>query len=119
MKNIKYIAVLLIFILCISCAKEDPNIPKPSPFKVVASTTALGSEGGSITFNITAGSDGWWITYPNGTPTWLSISRMFGSGDFSLPVVVQPNKTGVARTVSISVNPTFGLDPVLITVTQQ
>jgi Putative binding domain, N-terminal len=119
MKNIQYLLTLLFFILCISCTKEDPNIPKPSPFKVVASTTSIGSEGGTITFSITAGRDGWWITYPNGTPTWLSISRIFGSGDYTLPVVVQPNKTGTSRNISISVNPTFGLAPVPIIVTQQ
>lgn len=119
MKNIKFIAVLLVFIICISCEEEDPNIPEPSTFNVVASATSIGSEGGTLTINITAGSDGWWITYPDGTPAWLTISRMFGSGDYALPVVVQPNNTGVARNTSISVNPTFGLDPVLISVMQQ
>jgi len=119
MKNVKYIMILLIFVLGISCEKEDPNVPKSSPFNVVASATTIGSEGGTITFTITAGSDGWWITYPNGTPAWLSITRMFGSGNYSLPIIVKPNITGTVRNIGISINPTFGLEPVTIIVTQQ
>ncbi|WP_316840220.1 BACON domain-containing protein [Pedobacter gandavensis] len=123
MKTISYklkILLLVMFIgLSFSCKKEH-NSPKPQPSPFSASIegapATIPAAGGKIDILITAGTDGWWITSPQ--INWLTITRMYGSGDFKLPVTVKENTSGVARVISIKVNPTFNLPAVTFNITQ-
>ncbi|MCX2451437.1 BACON domain-containing protein [Pedobacter sp. PLR] len=123
MKTINHKFKLLLLVMLIglsfSCKKEkiSPK-PEPTPFSAVveAGVTSLPAAGGKLNIVISAGADGWWITTPQ--TDWVTITRMYGSGDFKLPVTVKPNTSGVARIVTVKVNPTFNLPAVTFNITQ-
>ncbi|MBB2149255.1 BACON domain-containing protein [Pedobacter gandavensis] len=123
MKIFNYKLKLVLFVmaigLTISCKKENLSPkPEPTPFSAAleAGVSSLPAAGGKLNIVITAGADGWWITTPQ--TDWVTITRMFGSGDFKLPVTIKANTSGVARVVTIKVNPTFNLPPVTFNINQ-
>ncbi|MBC8987971.1 BACON domain-containing protein [Pedobacter sp. N36a] len=123
MKTINHKLKLLLYVMLIglacSCKKEQGSPkPEPTPFSAVVEggLTTVPAAGAKLNIVISAGTDGWWITSPQ--PDWLSITRMYGSGDFKLPVTIKANTSGQARTVSINVNPTFNLPPVVFKINQ-
>jgi len=123
MKTINHKLNLLFFVMLISlafsCKKENIS-PKPEPttFSAVmeGGVTTVPAAGGKLNIVINAGADGWWIT--TGQMDWVTITRMYGSGDFKLPVTIKANTSGVARVISIKVNPTFNLPAVTFNINQ-
>ncbi|WP_316749712.1 BACON domain-containing protein [Pedobacter gandavensis] len=123
MKTFNHKLKVLLFVMLIglsfSCKKENISPkPEPTPFSATleSGVTTLPAAGGKLNIKISAGADGWWITSPQ--IDWLTITRIYGSGDFTLPVTVKPNTSGLARTVTIKVNPTFNLQAVTFNITQ-
>jgi hypothetical protein len=113
---INFFTALLVLVF-FSCDKwEDPYKPVPSKFTVTASATTVAATGGTVNLTIVAGSDGWWVTIPTGA--WVSTTRLYGAGDYTLTFTFKANTSGVPRTVNIVVSPTFNLDPVTISITQ-
>ena len=93
-----------------SCSKTAlPPKPQPSPFAATIdpAATSIPAAGGIVNITIKAGSDGWWITAPS--TNWCTIPKTFGSGDYVLPLTLKANSTGAVRSISIVVNPSFGL----------
>lgn len=123
MKTFNYKLNLLLFVIAIglafSCKKESvaPK-PQPSPFTAVVEggVTTLPAAGGKLTILIGAGEDGWWVT--TAQADWVTLTKVYGSGDFKLPVTVKANTSGVARIVSLKINPTFNLPPVILNINQ-
>jgi len=105
--------------LTLSCKKE--NIA-PKPELSSFSATLEGGEvtvpaiGGKLNILISAGTDGWWIN--TAQTDWVTITRMYGSGDFKLPVTIKANTSGAVRIVSLKVNPTFNLPAVTFNINQ-
>ncbi|WP_316821077.1 BACON domain-containing protein [Pedobacter gandavensis] len=123
MKTIKYRWNLLLFVMLIalsfSCKKESGSPrPEPTPFSasIEGGQTTVPASGGKLNILISAGADGWWVT--SAQIDWLTITRMYGSGDFKLPVTIKANTSGQPRVISIKVNPTFNLPSVTFTVNQ-
>lgn len=123
MKTINHKLNLLFFVmvisLALSCKKENISPkPEPTPFSAVmeGGVTTVPAAGGKLNIVINAGADGWWIT--TAQADWVTITRMYGSGDFKLPVTVKANTSGVARVISIKVNPTFNLPAVTFNINQ-
>lgn len=120
-RNLINIVVIVLFSLFWSCAKDEmPEKPQPSPFSVSAEgdNLTVPVSGGIINVNVKAGSDGWWIVVPTTEKTWCVVTKIYGSGDYKLPVTFKPNTTGAVRTVSVTFNPTFGLAASNMTFTQ-
>ncbi|ALL05010.1 hypothetical protein AQ505_05575 [Pedobacter sp. PACM 27299] len=117
--KLKLLLYVLIIGLASSCKKEvgSPK-PLPTPFSAVVEGggSSFPAAGGKLNIVISAGADGWWIT--SSQPDWLTITRMYGSGDFKLPVTIKANTTGQARVLTINVNPTFNLPPVTFNINQ-
>lgn len=123
MKTITHKLKLLLYVMFIglACAcKKEVGSPKPesTPFSAVleGGISSVPAAGGKLNIVISAGADGWWITSPQ--VNLLTNTKMYGSGDFKLPVTIIANTTGQARTVSINVNPTFNLPPVTFNINQ-
>lgn len=110
--------VMLIGLACACKKQEGSPRPEPTLFSAVVEggLTTVPAAGGKLNIVISAGADGWWITSTQ--PDWLTITRMYGSGDFKLPVTIKANTTGQARVLSINVNPTFNLPPVTFNISQ-
>lgn len=106
--------------LCLltSCSKQGlPIAPQPSAFSAALRSGAeLPAAGGKDTILINGGTNGWWVTLPSSN--WMVVSKLYGSGDFKLPVEVKANNTGAARDIDITVSPTFGQAVVVIKVKQ-
>ncbi|WGQ11839.1 hypothetical protein QG516_09305 [Pedobacter gandavensis] len=123
MKTINHKLKLLLYVMLIglACAcKKEVGSPKPEPsaFSAVVEggLTTVPAAGGKVNIVISAGTDGWWLTSPQ--VDLLINTKMYGSGDFKLPVTIKENTTGKARMISINVNPTFNLPPVTFNINQ-
>jgi len=119
---LKYTKILFAIVLCIAFTAcdnwVDPNIPKPSPFKVTfEGGTSIGAAGGTLSVRVDAGTNGWWVTIPPGN-SWCTVNQTYGSGDKVVTVRVAANSTNADRQVEITFNPTFDLPPETFTVTQ-
>lgn len=117
----KHILLLFFFIVSIlySCKKQDlPAKPQPSPFSAIieGNNSNFSAAGGTTNIIVTAGEDGWWLSVP--VTNWCVITKIYGSGDFKIPVTIKQNTTGADRSIQIQVNPTFNLPPVIITLNQ-
>ena len=121
MKSKIYIILGILFMLVYSSCKKDDNVnfePVPSTFSAQAQgITTIGISGGNVSIAITAGTTGWWVEIP-ADATWCSVSKKYGSGDFSLPVTIQVNKTGTDRQTNLIIHPTFSQQPTTINITQ-
>lgn len=114
------LGVICMVLLMGSCKKENlPNRPEPSAFDVILEgESSLPSIGGTVHLSIEAGSNGWWIEVPDESKSWCKVSKIYGSGDYSVPVLFEVNRTGQPRSVMIRVNPTFGLEPITVSIKQ-
>lgn len=118
--NIFSLGTICILLLMGSCKKEElPSKPEPSAFNVtLEGETSIPVGGGTANLLIEAGSDGWWIEVPEESKSWCTVSKIYGSGDYKLPVVLKANSTGQSRSTSITINPTFGLPPITVLIKQ-
>lgn len=110
---------LLITFCLISCKKQDlPVKPQPSSFAAVMenNTVSFPAGGGTANIIVKGGTDGWWVTMPSNT--WCQVTKTYGSGDFKIPVTIKANTTGVAREITVTINPTFSLPAVAIKLMQ-
>lgn len=116
------ILVLLILTTTLSslmaCTKQNlPVKPAPSQFSAtLENMTEFPSTGGTTNIVVNAGTNGWWVTMP--TNNWCVITKLYGSGDFKIPVTVRANTTGVKREINVTVHPTFDLEPIVIKIAQ-
>lgn len=117
--KLKILLCVMLIGLTFSCKKQNIS-PKPEPTPFAATLeegiTTLPAAGGKLNILIKAGADGWWITTPQAD--WLTLTKVYGSGDFKLPVTIKANTSGIARMVSIKVNPTFNLPAVTFNINQ-
>jgi hypothetical protein len=126
MKLYKIYSHQFLFILFVAflgftaCKKENlPVKPQSSPFSAaMKNTTSFTAAGGKDTGVVSAGADGWWVTIPSTSTAWCSVSKMYGSGDFLLPVTIKANTTGAPRQVVLTLSPTYSLPPISITLSQ-
>jgi len=119
LKNRFALLFIIFFISFISCKKDElPPKPEPSPFSATLENNiaAFPANGGTVNIVINAGTNGWWVTLP--TNDWCVINKIYGSGDYKLPVTILPNNTGMSRSIIVTINPTFNLPPESITITQ-
>ncbi|WP_409965513.1 hypothetical protein PIECOFPK_01545 [Mycovorax composti] len=110
LKNRFALLFIIFFISFISCKKDElPPKPEPSPFSATLenNTAAFPANGGTVNIVINAGTNGWCV-----------INKIYGSGDYKLPVTILPNNTGMSRSITVTINPTFNLPPESITITQ-
>lgn len=121
MKRNIYIILGILFMLIYSSCEKDDNInykPVPSTFSAqTQGTTTLSSQGGTVSIAITAGTIGWWVEIPVDA-NWCTVSKTYGSGDYTLPVTIKANQTGTDRQTNLIVHPTFNQQPVTINFTQ-
>jgi len=121
MKRKIYIILGILFMLGYSSCKKDDTVnfePVPSPFSAQAEAGSnLSSQGGTVSITIKAGTTGWWVEIPADAP-WCSVAKKYGSGDFSLPVTIQGNKTGSDRNTTLILHPTFNQQTITINITQ-
>ncbi|HEY9259994.1 BACON domain-containing protein [Chitinophaga sp.] len=113
-------SVGLIFSLATACKKDNMPV-KPVPAAFTATMKHNGSfaaSGGKDTVVITAGTDGWWVTIPTASTSWCAVTQAYGAGNFQLPVTIGANTTGAARQVIITLNPSYNLPKVAITLNQ-
>lgn len=120
-RNIPYRvwATVLFFVALLgSCKKQNlPVKPEPSAFSAaLKNNTVFTAAGGKDTIVVKGGTNGWWVTMPDND--WVVITKRYGSAEFNLPVTVKPNTTGIAREITVIINPTFNLPPVAIKLTQ-
>lgn len=116
MKKTIYILSLLLIGLIYSCSDDDGAYrPTPSEFSVTPTELTVETTGGDKEFLITAGNVGWSITSDQ---DWVSISKQYGSGDGTIVLTMAKNGTGAQRTANVVVKPTYNLDPVTISITQ-
>lgn len=126
MKYYKIYSYQLLLILLVACAgftacnKENlPLKPQSSAFSAaMKNTTSFFAAGGKDTLVINAGTDGWWVTIPGTSTSWCSVSQMYGSGNFLLPVTIKANTTGATRQVLLTLSSTYNLPSVSITLSQ-
>jgi len=115
-----FLITVVVIVLCsVSCKKQDlPVKPQSSPFAAAMenNTTSFAAGGGTGNIIVSGGTDGWWVKMPSNN--WCVITKMYGSGDFKIPVTIKPNTTGAAREIIVMINPTFDLPPVAIKLTQ-
>lgn len=119
MKNLIHIIVLVLFSTIItSCDKNDgAYYPVPSDFSVSPTTEqSVSKDANSIELTIEAGNLGWWI---ESSQTWCKASRKYGSGDGKVTIEIEENNSGEKRSAVVTINPTFQLEPVTITVNQE
>lgn len=119
---IQYKNLVLVIItigLFTSCKKQDlPAKPQPSAFSTTMenNSTNFTAVGGTSNIIVTGGTNGWWVTMP--VNNWCVITKLYGSGDFKIPVTIKPNTSGVAREINVVIHPTFGLEAVTINLKQ-
>ena len=115
-----FFILLVAFLGFTACKKENlPVKPQSSAFSAaMKNTTSFTAAGGKDTVVVNAGTDGWWITIPGASTSWCSVSQMYGSGNFLVPVTIKANTTGAPRQVVLTLSPTYGLPPVSITLSQ-
>ncbi|CAL1519689.1 BACON domain-containing protein [Chitinophaga sp. MM2321] len=120
-RTISTLFIMAIIIVFSSCRKDEmPAKPQPSPFTAsIDGSTTFPATGGTANIVISAGADGWWVTVPATEKSWCVIKKIYGSGDFTVPVTIAENTTGTARRVAVTVSPTFGLPPVELVFEQQ
>jgi len=124
MKIFNYKLNILLFVMTIglmlSCKKQD-SFPKPQPSTFTATlegaVTSVPATGGKVNIVIRAGADGWWVSTEQASL--LTIGRTYGSGDFTLPITIKANTSGVSRVISLKVNPTFNLPAVTFNINQE
>jgi hypothetical protein len=117
--KLQLLILALVICLTLSCKKENISPkPQPTPFSAAleGGVATLPAAGGKLNILISAGTDGWWIT--TAQADWVTITRMYGSGDFKLPVTVKANTSGVARVVTINVKPSFNLPAITFNINQ-
>lgn len=113
--------VLTTLIVLTGCRKtEMPHKPGPSPFSVTVEESKYDfpASGGTANMIISAGTNGWWIVVPAEQKSWCQITKTYGSDDFTVPVKILPNTTNVARSVLVTVNPSYDLPEVTVTFNQ-
>ena len=114
---------VLVFALCLwQCVQyEVPPKPQPSPFSasLEGNKTTFPAAGGTVNLTIGAGANGWWIVVPDGSKNWLTINKIYGAGDFTVPVIVRPNTTKSPRKVEVVVNSSYQLPPVKLEISQE
>ena len=119
MKNIIHIIVIVLFSTFIaSCDKNNgAYYPVPSDFSVSPTTEqSVSKDAASIELKINAGNLGWWV---ESSETWCKPSQKDGSGDGTITLEISENKSGEKREAVVTINPTFQLKPVTITVNQE
>lgn len=114
------VIVGLMFCLAIACKKDNqPVKPVPAAFTAtMKQNTSFPAIGGKDTVVITAGTDGWWVTIPGSSASWCTVTQTYGAGNFLLPVTIGANTTGAPRQVVITLNPSYNLPKVNITLNQ-
>jgi len=111
--------IFLLLLSLVACKRESlPVKPEPSSFTAVMENnmTNFPAAGGTANIIVSGGTNGWWVTMP--TNTWCVIPKIYGSGDFKIPVTIRPNTTGQVREITVTINPTFNLSPVVIKLVQ-
>lgn len=117
MKNFLYVVS---FALCIglfaSCTEDDGAVyPTPSEFSASLTTTNVEMTGGTLELVVKGGTLGWKI---EASEPWFKISKLYGSGDATVIITVEPNPSDLPRSGEVAIHPTFGQEPVTITITQ-
>lgn len=116
MKKTIYILSLLFVGLLFSCSDDDGAYrPTPSEFSVSQKDFTVEAAGSNVSIMIKAGNLGWSITSDQ---NWVTASKNFGSGDQSLSLTIIKNETQEKRIANVVIKPTFGLEPVKISITQ-
>ncbi|NIG55650.1 BACON domain-containing protein [Chitinophaga sp. Cy-1792] len=114
------LAGLCVLSMATACRKDNQPV-KPAPSAFTASIKNGGTftaAGGKDTVVITAGTDGWWVTIPGAGTSWCTVTQTYGAGNFLLPVTIAANTTGAPRQVVITLNPSYNLPKVDITLNQ-
>lgn len=112
--------LLLLFLFIASCTKvELPAKPQPSDFTVLVENPldSYPASGYTVDVTINAGSNGWWIVVPEDIK-WCVPSQKYGSSNQTISIKVSSNTSGESREVELSINPTFGLSPVKLKISQ-
>ena len=116
MKKTIYILSLLFVGLLFSCSDDEAAYrPTPSDFTVSPTDFTVEANGSDVDIIIKAGNLGWSITSDQ---NWVSASKKFGSGDETVKLTIIKNETGEKRSANVVVKPTFELEPVNISITQ-
>lgn len=116
MEKTIYILSLLFVGLLFSCSDDEGAFrPSPSDFSVSLTEYTAEANGSDVDIIIKAGNLGWSITSDQ---NWVSASKKFGSGDETVKLTILKNETGDKRTANVVVKPTFELEPVNISITQ-
>lgn len=118
-KNRLLLIMVMVVAVLASCKKQDlPVKPQPSPFAAMMENNATNfpAGGGAANIIVSGGTDGWWVMMPSNN--WCNITKVYGSGDFKIPVTIKPNTTGTVREITVKISPTFNLQPVTIKLTQ-
>ena len=116
MKKTIYILSLLFVGLLFSCSDDDGAFrPTPSEFSVSPTEFTVETNGSDVDIVIKAKTLGWSITTDQ---NWVTVSKSFGSGDGTVKLTIAKNETGNKRTANVVVKPTFELEPVNISITQ-
>lgn len=116
------IAILVLALSLWQCVHYDvPPKPQPSPFSAAleGNKTTFPAAGGTVNIMISAGANGWWIVVPDDSKKWLTINKIYGAGDFTVPVTVRPNTTKAPRKVEVVVNSSYQLPPVKLEINQE
>lgn len=116
------IAVIILALCLWQCVHyEVPPKPEPSPFSATleANKTNFPAAGGTVNLLVSAGANGWWIVVPDDGKKWLTINKIYGAGDFTVPVTIRPNTSKVARKVQVVVNSSYQLPPVKLEINQE
>jgi hypothetical protein len=116
------IGLLLVALGFWQCAKyEVPPKPEPSPFNAIleGDKNSFPAAGATVNILVDAGANGWWIVVPDDKKSWLSITKIYGAGNFKVPVTVRPNTTKKARTVEVVVNSSYGLPSIKLEIKQE
>lgn len=116
------VCLLGVVLLLVNCQQyEVPPRPQPSPFSAVleGGKSSFPAAGGTVNLLIDAGANGWWIVVPDEKKAWTSITKLYGAGNFTVPVTIRPNLTKVARSVEVTVNPSYQLPPVKLEIKQE
>ncbi len=121
--SINYLlTTLLVPLLIITSCKKDkvPEKPHPSDFTVQVENQLplYPASGTKVNVTINAGSNGWWITVPEDGKKWCIPDKLYGSADQTIGIKISPNLTGITREVEVTINPTFGLPPIKLIITQ-
>lgn len=100
----------------VSCTENEGAVfPQPTAFSVTPTTQTLTAVGGDVDMVINGGNLGWSIT---SNDVWVKISKAYGSGNATVKLTIVANTTGAKRETSIIVKPTFNVEPVKISITQ-